>query len=306
MSIQHGVVLGCPRSGTTYLMSVLNAVPEFECVNGTLLPVAVPHVVNRDLDPDVYDALAVGFERAIDAYRHSGRYHSRAAALQDWMRTPTGLGGLLRALKGERELPSRFVYKEPFLGFAPGFVLDALPDSKIVHIVRDGRDCANSLRTTYDVLTDEKLTDLKGSEMRVGRTYDHRYVPWWVESGRDQEFIDSSPYVRAMWMWKEMVRRCHDSFTAPSVQQSDQVLVVHYEEFMRRPEQVGTAILDHFGATPNASVHRRLEQAHTASIGKHRDRAPRAIRAAERLAEEELRLYGYALQTDQSRATAEH
>lgn len=307
MSVQHGVVLGCPRSGTTYLLSVLRAVPDFECVNGTLLPVAVPHVVNQDLDPDIYDALAVGFERAIDAYLHSGRYRSRAAAIKDWVRAPTGVSGLLDALAGEREVPSRVVYKEPFLGFAPEFVLDALPNSKIVHIVRDGRDCANSLRKSYDVLTDEKLTNLKGSEMRMGRKYDHRYVPWWVERGRDQEFIDSSPYVRAMWMWKEMVRRCHNSFfSASSLQQNDQVLVVHYEQFMRHPKRVGEVILDHFGAAANSTVHRRLEQAHTDSIGKHRDRALEDIRSAERLAEEELRLYGYELQTERRRMVANY
>jgi len=306
MSVEYGVVLGCPRSGTTYLSNVLSGIPDFECVNGTLLPVAVPHVVNQDLDSDVYDALAVGFERAIDAYLHSGRYHSRAAALQDWVHAPTGLSGLLRALKGERELPSRFVYKEPFLGFAPDFVLDALPDSKIIHIVRDGRDCANSLRTSYDVLTDEKLTNLKGSEARLGRKYDHRYVPWWVKRGRDQDFIDCSPYVRAVWMWKEMVRRCHNSFSDSSVQQSDQVLAVQYEEFMRNPQRIGTAILDHFDAAPNANVRRRLEQAHTDSIGKHWTRSFEEIHSAERLAEEELQLYGYELQAERSRTAVTH
>ena len=63
-------------------------------------------------------------------------------------------------------------------------MVDALPDAPIVHIVRDGRDCANSLVESYDVLSDEKLTHLKGSEMRLGRPYDERFVPWWVEEGR--------------------------------------------------------------------------------------------------------------------------
>ena len=293
-TVKHGIVLGCPRSGTTYLMSVLNAIPDFECLTGTLLPVAVPHVVNQSsVAPDVYDALAVGFERAIDAYLHSGRYHSTAAALQKWVRAPSGLQRLLGALRGRRPLPDRMIYKEPFLSFAPDFVLDALPDAQIVHIVRDGRDCANSLVNSYDVLTDEKLTHLKGSEMRIGRPYDERYVPWWVEPGRDDEFVQSSPFVRAMWMWKAMVGRCHRSFSEPVVRRSGRVMVLKYEDFVQDPVAHGRAVLAHFGGTPTRAFDRRLGKARTSSIGKHQRRNQSDIKAAERIAGEELEIYGY-------------
>jgi hypothetical protein len=97
------------------------------------------------------------------------------------------------------------VYKEPFLSLAPEFVFDALPDAKVIYIYRDGRDVANSLVESYDVLTDQELTHLRSTEMRLGRSYDERYVPWWVAEGRDDQFIESSPYVRASWMWAYMV-----------------------------------------------------------------------------------------------------
>ena len=293
MSISHGVVLGSPRSGTTYLMSVLNTIPDLECISGTLLPVAIPHVVNQDLDDDVYDALAVGFERALDAYIHSGRYHSRAGALQKWFRAPSGAADLLKAFRGQRQMPRMLVYKEPALSFAPEFVLDALPDAKVIHIYRDGRDCANSLVKTYNVLTDEKLASLKGSEMRLGRPYDERYVPWWVEEGRDEEFIQSPPYVRAIWMWKYMLRRCHEAFSAPEIKDGGQVLLLRYEDFMREPLTYGRAVLDHLGAEPTSAFRRRLQKAHTRSIGKHCSRPAHEIRAAEQVAGAELELYGY-------------
>jgi hypothetical protein len=303
MNISHGIVLGSPRSGTTYLMSVLNTIPDLECISGTLLPVAIPHVVNQDLDDTVYDALAVGFERALDAYIHSGRYHSRAAALQKWFRTPSGAADLLKAFLGQRQMPRMLVYKEPALSFAPEFVLDALPDAKIVHIYRDGRDCANSLVETYDVLTDDKLASLKSSEMRLGRAYDHRYVPWWVEAGRDEEFIQSPPYVRAIWMWKYMVRRCNDCFARPAIQDSGQVLLLRYEDLMREPLKYGRAVLHHLGAAPTSAFQRRLQKAHTRSIRKHRSRPAHEIRAAEQVAGAELNLYGYALRTREEEAT---
>lgn len=124
MSVSHGIVLGSPRSGTFYFMSVLNTIPDMECVSGTLMPVTIPFIANQDVSRKVYDALTIGFRGVIDSYLHSGRHHSRAAALQKWFRAPTGLSGLLQALHGPRPIPRMMVCNEPALSFAPEFVLD--------------------------------------------------------------------------------------------------------------------------------------------------------------------------------------
>jgi len=158
-------------------MSVLNTIPDMECVNGTRMPITVPFIANQDVSKKVYDALAIGFRRVIDSYLHSGRYHSRAAALQKWFHSPTGLQDFFRALKGQRSMPRMMVYKEPVFSFAPEFVLDALPDARVIHIYRNGRDCANSLVDTYDILTDEKLSSPRNAEVRLGRPYDDRRRP---------------------------------------------------------------------------------------------------------------------------------
>jgi hypothetical protein len=290
--IRYGVVIGSPRSGTSYLMSVFNCLPDVEALTGTVLPTAIPHVVNQDLSPAVYDALAVGFERALDAYLHSGRFHSRAGALQKWFNAPTGLAGLLDAARGRRRCRT-FIYKEPFLSLAPQFVLDALPTARVVHIYRDGRDVANSLVRTYGVLTDEALTTLRGSEMRLGRRVDDRYVPWWVESGREAEFLAGTPYVRSIWMWAVMVRSIHEAYSRPEVQADGRVLPLSYEDFVTRPAHHGEAILAHVGEAATPSFRRRLARARTSSIGSYKRRDPGEIREAERIAGAELRLYGY-------------
>lgn len=293
MKQAYGIVLGCPRSGTTYLARLLNTIPEFETVVGTLLPVAVPHVVNQPLEPEVYHALTIGFERSLDAYLHSGRYHSRARAIQKWVATPTGVAGLVRALQGKRDLPERMIYKEPFLAFAPQFVLDAFPNGKILHIYRDGRDAANSLVKTFDVLTDEKLRNLKQSEMRIGRQVDDRYVPWWVAEGREEEFLSSSPYVRAIWMWMIMVRGCRKAFSRPEIRASGRVLTMKYEDLVREPIEHGLAIINFFGGTPNRALEKLLGEARTSSIGKYRRRDPEEVTAAEQVAAAELSKHGY-------------
>jgi len=304
-SVEYGIVLGCPRSGTTYLMSVLEALPALECMNGTLLSVTTPHVASQDLDSDVYNALVIGFERALNDYLRSGRYHSRTRSFQKWVHSPSNLNALRRTLfGGQRPLPGMMVYKEPFLSFAPRFVLDAFPEGRIIHLYRDGRDCANSLQRKYDVLTDEKLTSLRESEMRIGRRYDNRYVPWWVADGRDREFIEASPFVRAVWMWKAMARRCYETFIGSEAGGVENVLHVCYEDLVRNPREQGQRLLDHLGVSGTAAFDRRLAQARTDSIGKHTRHSSAEIERANRLAHDELNLYGYNVAS--SSVSADH
>ena len=292
-SLDLGVVLGCPRSGTTFLMSVLGTLPNAACLTGSLLPVAVPHVLNQDISPDVRAALTVGFERSIDAYLHSGRFNSRAATVQRWIGKPDRLRGLADVLSDSQRL-RHFVYKEPFLSLAPELSYDALPSAQIVHIFRDGRDCANSLVRSYDVLSDERLTHLRGSEMRIGRKYDaQRYVPWWVDEDEEDLFMESTPYVRAIWMWKYMVRRCHDFFSQPDVQESGRVMLLRYEDLMRDPVGQGDAVAAHLGLTPTKTFYKRLKGAHTGSIGSYQRRDAAEVEAAEAIAGPELKRYGY-------------
>lgn len=290
--VEYCLVLGCPRSGTTFLMTALNALAHSECVSGLLVPVSVPHLVNYALPAYVYNALAFELEASLQNYLDSGIPYSRLMALRKWLKGCMSSQELFHTLQRKRVV-ERIIYKEPFLSFAPEFTYRALPDCRILHLYRDGRDCADSLVRTYDVLTDEKLMALNTPEMPLGRKYDERYVPWWVEEGREAEFLGSTPYVRAIWMWKEMVRRCHNFFSQPEIVATGRVLLVKYEDLVSDSFKYGEIIAEHFGSQMNKRLQKKFNKAHNLSIGIHKRRNPQEIEDAENVAKAELELYGY-------------
>lgn len=291
LPVPAGVVLGCPRSGSTFLMRALSALPGTACLTGIAYPITLPHLIGSGaLSPAVREALIEAFPISLAQYLQSGLFKARAVGLQKWWNERSGLSGLRRALRGERRV-ERVVFKEPFLSFAPEIVLESLPEAPVVYLLRDGRDVANSLVRTYDVLSDERLTSLVYSEMHLGRRVDHRYVPWWVEEGGEEVFLAATPYVRAVWMWKAMVERCADAFEAPEA--APRVLTVRYEQFMQEPVAAGERIAAHLGAAPTGPYRKRLANAHVASIGNYRKRAPEEIAAAERVAGRTLERLGY-------------
>lgn len=289
--VKYGLVLGCPRSGTTFLMTCLNALPNSECVSGHLLPVPIPHIVNCSLDSEVYAALSRTVEFAFRDYLESIA-QARVPAVARWLNGAMTNQELIQALRRKRKI-ERLIYKEPFLSFAPEFIYHSLPNCRIIHIYRDGRDAADSLVRRYDVLTDEKLMTLSTAEMPLGRKYDHRYVPWWVKDGSEAKFLDCTPYVRAIWMWKEMVRRCHDFFSLPEVIASERVMLLRYEDLVSNSLQYGESVAEHLGSTMNNQLQRKFKQAKTSSIGIHKRRDEREVEAGENIAKTELELYGY-------------
>lgn len=290
-SVEYKIVLGCPRSGTTFLMNCLNAFLDSECVSGHLLPILLPHLVNHSLSPEVNEALSRSIEFSFKDYLES-IHAAKVPIIYKWFAGYISLSELIKGLQGKRTI-ERLIYKEPFLSFAPDFVYYALPNCKIIHIYRDGRDVADSLDRTYQVLTDEKLTDLLTAEMPLGRQYDHRFVPWWVEQGREEEFLTYTPYLRAIWMWKEMVRRCHDFFSRPEIVANGRVLLLKYENLVNDPLNYGESVVEHFGGKMNKKLQRQFKQASTRSSGIHQRRDSKEIEIAEKIAKTELEMYGY-------------
>ena len=289
--VGYNVILGCPRSGTTFLIDSLNALPNTECISGHLLPLAIPQLINQDISADIYQTLFNSFEFSLQDYLESVD-KNRVTAVHRWLTSCISNKELIQALQKKRQI-KRVVYKEPYLAFAPDYTYNSLPNSRIVHIYRDGRDCADSLDRKYQPLTDEKLTNLCTAEMPIGREWDYRYVPWWVEAGSEEKFLQCSPYVRGVWMWKEMVRRCHQFFSRPEVADSGRVLLLKYEDLVTDPIKHAEQVVEHFGCEMNPRLIKKFNQARDSSIGIHSRKETQEIEQATEIAEAELKLYGY-------------
>lgn len=291
-NVSYNIILGCPRSGTTFLINSLKALPYCECVSGHLLPLSIPHIVNHSIAPEIYQCLLNSFEFSLQDYL-SSISKARFQYLQQWINNCIDTKEFIQAIQRKREIDS-IIYKEPFLSFAPEYTYNALPNCRIVHIYRDGRDCADSLSRKYKSLTDEKLANLSTGAMLLGRKYDYRYVPWWVEEGKEEKFLACTPYVRAVWMWKEMVKRCHNFFSRPDVVASGRVMLLKYEDLVREPLKYGELLIEHFGFSMNKRIQKKFELAKTSSIGIHqKHRSFEETKLAEKVARAELKLYGY-------------
>lgn len=290
--LDHAIVFGAPRSGTTFVMGVLDAIPAVESVSGNLFPIAIAHLAAQPLPAESREAIERGLRGALRDYADSAVYRSRAGALRKWWVAGGRPGRLSAAARGERG-ERLLAYKEPFFSLAPDLAFDALPESRLVYLVRDGRDVADSMVRKYDTLSDQKLADLENNEAPLGRRHGERFVPWWVAAGEEDAFAAADQYVRAIWLWREMNARCQALLERADVQASGRVLTVRYEELMADPVGQGRRLADHLGVDLGKPAQRRLEAAHQRSLGIHRRRDAASVRLAEQLAAGQLSRLGY-------------
>jgi hypothetical protein len=288
----RAIVFGAPRSGTTFLMEVLDTLPEAECVTGNLFPTALLHFAATAPEAETREVLERGLRGGMRDYLASSAYRSRAGALRKWWSASRRPLDLRRALTGGRR-ERVLIYKEPFIAFCPELVWDALPDARFIYLVRDGRDVADSLLRKYDILADSHLADVEANETPIVRRSGTLVVPWWVERGAEGAFVEADQYVRAVWMWSAMVSRAQDFLERPEVQASGRVLTVRYEDLVSDPLGQGSALIDFLGLRMGPRTREALGDGHRRSLGIYRKRPAAAIRHAEEIGGPALLRSGY-------------
>lgn len=158
-------VVGCPRSGTTFTGRALGEQPDWVDLGEIpVLKAAVPSLV--ELQPE---------EQA-----------KRVRRIVQRVRTLAGVRGL------------RGVEQNPETTFVLPAALQAFPEARGLHVLRDGRDVVCSLL--------ERGWLRSGREGRddAGQTYG-RHARFWVEPERREEFEQASEARRAAWAWRRYV-----------------------------------------------------------------------------------------------------
>lgn len=281
------LLMGCPRSGTTFLLRCLASLPHAQARSGILIPERLCHVVGAASEGDERtDDLLYSFRDVLWKAFVSG-VTSRVFHARDAARHPAHARSSLAVLAGRREVdPSRcvFAYKEPFMVFAADRLAAHFRGARFLHLIRDGRDCADSLDRTYgSALSDEvlradsSLWRRVGSEIGVARRIGASLVPWWVEEGREEEFLAASRTERYLWLWRESVERGR----AARAIAGDRYMELRYEELCSDPRSAGRKILEFLGVEGSRRFDRAIGTARTSSVGIARDSGIPAPRPAD-------------------------
>lgn len=200
------------------------------------------------------------------------------------------LGFFLEGRVGFRQLLGRpsldglvFCYKEPFLCFAVQQFAVHFPNSRFIHIIRDGRDNADSMCRTYgDALSDEVLSSdclsvNKVSEIGFWRRIKNFNYPYWIRDDECAEFRRMSHYGRYIRLWREMTER---AMALSGFVSADRYLEVRYESIVKDPIKEGWRIKEFLGLKSRRSYETVLKRAFSGSIG-----ISKRNQSAEKLAE---------------------
>lgn len=214
------VVLGSPRSGTTWLMNILcqlpGSAPIFEPLNrrqdrrlAAILADEFPR-----LAPDASLPALAELLREVYAGRHLTRWSSAYATLPSLLRADRFVVKLIRAMR------------------AAGWLCAQFPKNRVVLVIRHPCAVVDSLRRSLGIWNDwsrEQIT------REVARTLG-------PAAGAVLSRLASRDELLAAW-W------CAEQLAALRETPRRQVLAVSYEELVRRPEELLPRVFAHLGET---------------------------------------------------------
>jgi len=253
-------VLGCPRSGTTYLGSLLSAIP----------------------------GVSYFYEPPIMKYYARLVYEGRVSPAEARRFYRFGFRALLMAAPGTGP---RIVEKNPNHTWIAESLLHAFPSAQFVMIERDGRDTALSLL--------EKpwhRRDSLDSGRREPGGYAYGPFPhFYIEPERAEEFASTSDIHRCAWIWR---RHTEEIERLRAVLPAESWHPLRYETLLESPESTLRDLLAFLQEDEPAATGTVLAAARSgrvSSIGRWRSGlAPNEVAVIDEECGPLLRRLGYA------------
>ncbi len=226
-------ILGCPRSGTTFLGNVLGTLPGgsyyFE-------PQAMKY-----------------FTRLI----HEGKVtQAQVRRFYQW-----GARALLTMAPGNGK---RFIEKNPKHTWVAEALLEVFPDAQFVILTRDGRDVALSLK--------EKPWHLaESSQLNRREPGGYRYGPYphfYIEPERRGEYEQTSDLHRCIWIWRQYAEEVER--LRKVIPEKNQFHLT-YEDLILQSERTMDSLLNYLREDdPEAreAVMGAVAKAHQSSVGR--------------------------------------
>jgi hypothetical protein len=236
-------VAGCPRSGTSFLArSVASSPGLVDLGEVAAFKAAIPELTA--LAPD---AAGQRIRRLLTVTRR------------------LGLIGRLRAVE-----------QTPEAAFVTEAIRLAFPESRTLHIVRDGRDVVCSLLERGWLSAGRRGGDDAGQPFGP-------HARFWVEKGREPEFEAGSDARRAAWAWRRYVEAARRG----------PVHELRYERLATEPGEVADEIAAVLGTDPRP-LRSALAGARDDSVGRFvRDLTPAQLADVEAEAGDLLAELGY-------------
>lgn len=249
-------ILGCPRSGTTYL--------------GTLLAEL------RD-STYIFEPQILKYYVRLLMQNRAGRVHALAVY-------KLGLRSLVLAGPGHGPRP---IEKNPNHVFVVDQLLSMFPNARFVIITRDGRDVAVSLR--------EKpwhRADSVGVEREPAGYLSGPFPHFYIESDREDEYRRTSDIHRCIWIWRRHQEVVEQLRQRDDLSQHH----IRYEELVARPNETLEGLCDFLATSNDSqsAVLARAMTGRTSSVGRWRDALTDAeLRTIDEEAGDLLRSLGY-------------
>lgn len=226
-------ILGCPRSGTTYLGSLLAEMRDSTYI----------------YEPQILKYYVRLVRDEFAGPRHASLLY-RAA-----------LHSLVLAGPGHGPRP---VEKNPNHVFSVDYLCNIFPDALFVMITRDGHDVAVSLKEKPWHRADAVGTGREPAGYLKG-PYPHFYI----EPDRADEYTATSDIHRCIWIWRRHQEEVETHRSRTDIAQHQ----IRYEDLVTRPRRTIDGLCDFLDVSHESrdAIHHKAGSGHTSSVGRWRD-----------------------------------